>query len=269
MDYELQLKALASMSNKTEEIKESKEVESKEIEVKHKQIDVNFSGELDFKFDQIQLDQYGDVAYTDHQVVFDQFKGMDNEIQQIEQNYKEVESNVKYSKDFIQTEKMTALANIVDVKSKYYNKAKQKIEELRKPTMTTQTMSDSAMLHNLVKRLNNNVVCSELMRTATIEDLFSLFENNKENIEVRTMIKSRSLHLSRVTKDRQVKDKAYKLYAEIRQFEKELKNESYFTKLDMIEYNLQHLFEGSSNSNYYPVGLENGFTGFKSKKFFS
>lgn len=269
-DYELQMKVLSDMATKPTEIKElNDEIEVKEVEVKTKQIDVNFSGNLDFKFDQVQLDQYGQVAYTDYQIVFEQFKGMDNEIKSIEADYRKVETSGRYSKQFIDEARIDAIANIVDVKSKYYSKAKQKIEELRKPVMTTATMSDSTMLQNLLKRLNNNVVCSELMRTATIEDLSSLYENNKENIEVRTMIKSRSLHLSRVTKDRQVKDKAYKLYAKIHQFEKELKNEDYFMELDKIELNLKYLFESQSNSNYYPTSLENGFTGFRSKKFFS
>ena len=195
-DYELQMKVLSDMATKPTEIKElSDEIEVKEVEVKTKQIDVNFSGNLDFKFDQVQLDQYGQVAYTDYQIVFEQFKGMDNEIKSIEADYRKVESSGRYSKQFIDEARIDAIANIVDVKSKYYSKAKQKIEELRKPVMTTATMSDSTMLQNLLKRLNNNVVCSELMRTATIEDLSSLYENNKENIEVRTMIKSRSLHL--------------------------------------------------------------------------
>lgn len=243
--------------------KEDGEKEVKKILSKKKATTVNQSLTLDYKFDEVISEEAGELSFGEFD--FNIFEGMTAEIERVKKEYNKIANNSMYSADYISEKRIEALMDMIDIESKYRDKALKQIAELRKPTMTTRYMSQHEEQMNMLKRLNNNIIASEMMKTATVEELASLFENNKDNVDIRTMIKLRVNHLFRVVKDKIVREQAFKVIQQINKQELEDKNVAYFQELDRIENGIIYAFkmEGA-----YPDGLEKGFKNVVYKKYF-
>jgi hypothetical protein len=156
------------------------------------------------------------------------------------------------------------------VKWKYLDRALAELNRIKNPKVNMPVMASSTLQENLLKRLNNNLVCAELMRTLSIEELDDLFEQNKTQSEIRMMIKARAHHLFRVIKEEQVRQKALRLKSRIQGYENELKNPEHQNNLAKIENTLRFLF--NDNKNNYPINLhemDGDFKGLKYRNYFS
>jgi hypothetical protein len=131
-------------------------------------------------------------------------------------------------------------------------------------------MASSTVQENLLKRLNNNIIMSELCRTLSVEELDDLYEQNKSQAEIRMMIKARAFHLFRVVKESQIRQKALQLKSKIQAYENELMNPEHLINLEKIENTIRFLF--NDNKSNYPVNLhemDGDFKGLKYRNYFS
>lgn len=243
---------------------EKTEVKTEEVKVTSKKVQYIPTASMDYVFDEVVNEQGGQLNFKNFD--FAVFKGLDKEIQEAIHEYKLIEADKhKYSKEYLSEARINALIKVNDIKAKYKAEALKQIKEIRTPSINVKTMTQHEEQMNMLKRLNNNIIASELMKTASVEELKALWELNKDNVDVRTMLKSRSFHLYRVTKHEGVKRQAMELHNEIKAYERELKNPAFLDELDSLEANVNYVFE---KDDMYPEGLENGFESMKFKKLF-
>lgn len=245
----LQQKEAADLAAAKEVINE-KAKEPKELT---KQVELKPASDLHYKFDDVVVEGQGQLSFKAFD--FGVFKGMDTEIQAIAAAHNKIEAEQMYSNEYKETKRIEALIEVMEIKEDYKQKALVQIENLRKPEMTVKYLASSDIQANMLKRLNNTLIYSQLIKNCNVEDMINLFEDNKDNLEIRTLLKAEALKLVAVSKGAK-KDQALKLKAAIKEYELEITNEDYFDELDSIERSIHYVF---SHSDRYEVGLENGF----------
>jgi hypothetical protein len=252
---------MAEVENKQENQQASN---VKEVEVKTKKVSINPKVGFQYKFDDVYNENDNtNVNYKEFD--FSVFAGMEQEIQEIQNEYQSLVDKGVYAKDFLADKRTEALINISDVKSKYRNKAKEQLAQLKNPEKTIQPMTETAQLININKRLNNNLLAGKMLEVATVEEMDAMYEMNKGNSEIRNLIRLKALNIYRTSKNDNVKNQVLRLKSAIDTYEQELKNLDYFNKLQGIEYTLDYVF---NMSDRYPTGLEKGFENMKTKRLF-
>jgi hypothetical protein len=246
---------------------ENQQVEDKnvkQVEVKTKSISVNPKIGFGFKFDDIynENDQTN-VNYKEFD--FKVFAGLEQEIKQIQNEYQSYVDKGVYAKDFLADKRTEALIKISDVKSKYRNKAKEQLAQLRNPEKTIEPMTETEQLININKRLNNNLLAGKMLEVATVDEMDAMYEMNKDNSEVRNLIRLKALNIYRTSNNENVKNQALRLKSAIDSYEQSLRNLDYFNRLQRIDYTLDYVF---NKSDQYPTGLEKGFENMKTKRLF-
>ncbi len=245
--------------------KMSEEPKVKEVEVKTKQVELQPSLKLNYQFLEVVQEDDGTVEYKEFD--FGVFRGMVEEIETVQKEYNKIKAQEgKYSKDYVQKARDEAYLEAEMIKSKYLNKAKEQLNTLRKPVRTSKVLSYTEEQTNYIKKLNNTMMMTELLRYCDVEDLVKLFEINKENIDFRTLLKAKCFNVYKTSKDEKEKREALTLKSMINQYEMESQNPEYYRNLDSIEYNLEFIL---NRTNTYVEGLENGMLGIKYKKIFS
>lgn len=230
-------------------------VETVKPEVTSKQVSLIYSSDLHYKFDEVVTEGQGQLNFKAFD--FGVFKGMGLEIKKLIQEYETIEKNSMFSEEYKAEKRNDSFVKISMLKQEYLNKAKAQLEDLRKPVLTTTTLTSTAEQLNMLKRLNNSIVFSNLMANASIEDMENLFEDNKDNAEIRVQLKTKVISIANKASGL-LKDKAIKLKSKIAQYEQEITNVEYFDELDSLERSLNYLFS-ERNFEYYHATLENGF----------
>ncbi len=227
------------------------------------------SMKINYKFDEVISEANAEMNYENFD--FKLFKGLDEEIRQAEKPSHQIKNlEGKYTKQHIQSVRDETFVDVVGIKLKYLDKALAELQRIKNPTVKMPAMASSTIQENLLKRLNNNIVCAELMRTLSIEELDDLFELNKGQAEIRMMIKARAFHLFRVVKESQVRQQALRLKSKIQAYENELMNPEHQNNLAKIENTIRFLF--NDNKSNYPVNLhemDGDFKGLKYRNYFS
>ena len=245
-------------------VNEEVKVTNEEVKTTSKTVELLPTGQMDFVFDEVALEQGQELQFKNFE--FSVFNGLASEVEKVLHDYKLLmQESHKYSKEYLDEVRLNVLIDVSDIKASYRSKALYQLKEIRQPSVAVKHMTQHEEQMNMLKRLNNNIIASELMKTASVEELTDLWNNNKGNVEVRTMLKSRSFHLYRVMKEEKYKHQAFKLYSEIKAYEKELKNPDFLNELESIEANIEYIF---SKTDMYPVGLENGFEQMKFQRVF-
>jgi hypothetical protein len=243
----------------------SDEPQVKENKVKTKQVELQPSLDLNYQFLEVVQEDSGTVEYKEFD--FGVFRGMAEEIEKVVNEYNKIKAQEgKYSKDYVQKARDEAYLEADMIKSRYMTKAKEQLNNLRKPVRTSKVLSYTEEQTNYIKKLNNNIMMTELVRYCEVKDLVNLYELNKENTDLRALLKVKCFNVYKTSKDEQEKRDALTLKAMIQSYEMESQNPEYYRNLDSIEYNLEFIL---NRTNTYVEGLENGMLGIKYKKIFS
>ena len=238
-----------------QEVEQTEEEQDMEIE---QGIEVDFSGTIQHKFETVE-DSQGTMMTKDFD--YSIFYGMDSELYELEKEIDDVKGNTMFSDSYKNQRISEINKEIKKTVEKYEDRAKAHFEELRNPYIKKKTLTTSEEQTNLMKRLNNNIVFSNIIQYASTEDLKSLFELNKDNSEVRAMLLARMNGLIRENP----RDSALvQLRAQVTEYDKKVRNIDYFEELDNLEFNLMRLFK---QSDRYPSGLSQGLEGYKSKNY--
>lgn len=240
-------------TDENEEVEQTEEEQDMEIE---QGIEVDFSGTIQHKFETVE-DSQGEMLTKDFD--YSIFYGMDSELDKLEKEIDDVKGNTMFSDSYKNQRISEINKEIKKTVEKYEDRAKAHFEELRNPYIKKKTLTTSEEQTNLMKRLNNNIVFSNIIQYASTEDLKSLFELNKDNSEVRAMLLARMNGLIRENP----RDSALvQLRAEVTEYDKKVRNIDYFEELDGLEFNLMRLFK---QSDRYPSGLSQGLEGYTSR----
>ena len=240
-----------------EEVEQEVEQTEEEQDMKIEEgIEVDFSGTIQHKFETVE-DSQGTMMTKDFD--FSIFNGMDSELNKLEKEIDDVKGNTMFSDSYKNQRISEINKEIKKTVEKYEDRAKSHFEELRNPHVIKKTLTSTEEQTNLMKRLNNNIVFSNIIEYASTEDLKSLFELNKDNSEVRAMLLARMNGLIRENP----RDSALvQLRAQVTEYDKKARNIDYFEELDGLEFNLMRLFK---QSDRYPSGLSQGLEGYTSK----
>lgn len=240
-------------TDENEEVEQTEEEQDMEIE---QGIEADFSGTIQHRFDTVE-DSQGTMMTKDFD--YSIFYGMDSELDKLEKEIDDVKGNTMFSDSYKNQRISEINKEIKKTVEKYEDRAKAHFEELRNPYIKKKTLTTSEEQTNLMKRLNNNIVFSNIIEYASTEDLKSLFELNKDNSEVRAMLLARMNGLIRENP----RDSALvQLRAEVTEYDKKVRNIDYFEELDGLEFNLMRLFK---QSDRYPSGLSQGLEGYTSR----
>ena len=221
-------------------------------------IEIDFSGTIQHKFETVE-DSQGEMLIKDFD--YSIFYGMDSTIAELQKEIDDVKGNTMFSDSYKHQKISEINKEIKKTVEKYEDRAKAHFEELRNPYIKKKTLTSTEEQTNLMKRLNNNIVFSNIIQYASTEDLRSLFELNKDNSEVRAMLLARMNGLIRENP----RDSALvQLRAQVTEYDKKVRNIDYFEELDNLEFNLMRLFK---QSDRYPSGLSQGLEGYKSKNY--
>ena len=238
-----------------QEVEQTEEEQDMEIE---QGIEVDFSGTIQHKFETVE-DSQGEMLIKDFD--YSIFYGMDSTIADLQKEIDDVKGNTMFSDSYKNQRISEINKEIKKTVEKYEDRAKTHFEELRNPYIKKKTLTTSEEQTNLMKRLNNNIVFSNIIQYASTEDLKSLFELNKDNSEVRAMLLARMNGLIRENP----RDSALvQLRAQVTEYDKKVRNIDYFEELDGLEFNVMRLFK---QSDRYPSGLSQGLEGYKSKNY--
>lgn len=242
-----------------EEVKQEVEQTEEEQDMKIEEgIEADFSGTIQHKFETVE-DSQGTMMTKDFD--YSIFYGMDSELDKLEKEIDDVKGNTMFSDSYKNQRISEINKEIKKTVEKYEDRAKAHFEELRNPYIKKKTLTTSEEQTNLMKRLNNNIVFSNIIQYASTEDLKSLFELNKDNSEVRAMLLARMNGLIRENP----RDSALvQLRAQVTEYDKKVRNIDYFEELDGLEFNLMRLFK---QSDRYPSGLSQGLEGYKPKSY--
>ena len=236
-----------------QEVERTEEEQDMEIE---QGIEADFSGTIQHKFETVE-DSQGEMLTKDFD--YSIFYGMDSELDKLEKEIDDVKGNTMFSDSYKNQRISEINKEIKKTVEKYEDRAKAHFEELRNPYIKKKTLTTSEEQTNLMKRLNNNIVFSNIIQYASTEDLKSLFELNKDNSEVRAMLLARMNGLIRENP----RDSALvQLRAQVTEYDKKVRNIDYFEELDGLEFNLMRLFK---QSDRYPSGLSQGLEGYTSR----
>lgn len=236
-----------------QEVEQTEEEQDMEIE---QGIEADFSGTIQHRFDTVE-DSQGEMLTKDFD--YSIFYGMDSELDKLEKEIDDVKGNTMFSDSYKNQRISEINKEIKKTVEKYEDRAKAHFEELRNPYIKKKTLTTSEEQTNLMKRLNNNIVFSNIIEYASTEDLKSLFELNKDNSEVRAMLLARMNGLIRENP----RDSALvQLRAQVTEYDKKVRNIDYFEELDGLEFNLMRLFK---QSDRYPSGLSQGLEGYTSR----
>lgn len=240
-----------------EEVEQEVEQTEEEQDMKIEQgIEADFSGTIQHKFETVE-DSQGEMLTKDFD--YSIFYGMDSELDKLEKEIDDVKGNTMFSDSYKNQRISEINKEIKKTAEKYEDRAKAHFEELRNPYIKKKTLTTSEEQTNLMKRLNNNIVFSNIIQYASTEDLKSLFELNKDNSEVRAMLLARMNGLIRENP----RDSALvQLRAQVTEYDKKVRNIDYFEELDGLEFNLMRLFK---QSDRYPSGLSQGLEGYTSR----
>lgn len=240
-------------------------VTPKENKETSKQVSLLPTSDLHYRFEEVVIEGQGQLTFKPFD--FNVFNGMTQEIEKAVQEYKMIDALPKYSKEYKSDARMTATIAVMDIKSKYKGLGLAQLKDLRKPIMTVTALSPADAQLNMLKRVNNSLVFSQLIDNASVLDMVNLFEDNKDNVEIRTMLKARAGKLVAVTKGK-TQDDAIKLQSAIKEYEAVITNADYFDELDSIEASLEYLF-GNQNAEMYPANLHLGFENVRSSRIFN
>ena len=240
-----------------EEVEQEVERTEEEQDMKIEEgIEADFSGTIQHKFETVE-DSQGTMMTKDFD--YSIFYGMDSELDKLEKEIDDVKGNTMFSDSYKNQRISEINKEIKKTVEKYEDRAKAHFEELRNPYIKKKTLTTSEEQTNLMKRLNNNIVFSNIIEYASTEDLKSLFELNKDNSEVRAMLLARMNGLIRENP----RDSALvQLRAQVTEYDKKVRNIDYFEELDGLEFNLMRLFK---QSDRYPSGLSQGLEGYTSR----
>ena len=236
-----------------QEVEQTEEEQDMEIE---QGIEADFSGTIQHKFETVE-DSQGTMLTKEFD--YSIFYGMDSELDKLEKEIDDVKGNTMFSDSYKNQRISEINKEIKKTVEKYEGRAKNHFEELRNPHVVKKTLTTTEEQTNLMKRLNNNIVFSNIIEYASTEDLKSLFELNKDNSEVRAMLLARMNGLIRENP----RDSALvQLRAQVTEYDKKVRNIDYFEELDGLEFNLMRLFK---QSDRYPSGLSQGLEGYTSR----
>lgn len=240
-------------------------VTPKENKETTKKVSLFPTSDLHYRFDEVVIEGQGQLTFKPFD--FKVFDGMTQEIEQAVQEYKKIDALPKYSKEYKSDARMTAMIAVTDIKSKYKSAGLAQLKDLRKPTMTVKALSPADAQLNMMKRVNNSLVFSQLIENASIADMENLFEDNKDNAEIRTMLKARAGKLVAVLKGK-AQTEASHLLSAIKQYEAVITNADYFDELDSIEASIEYLFS-NKKAESYPANLHMGFENVRSTRIFN
>lgn len=221
-------------------------------------IKADFSGTIQHKFESVE-DSQGTMMIKDFD--FSIFNGMDSKLSKLEKEINEVKGSTIFSDSYKHTRIREINEEIKLVVDEYEQKAKEHFEELRNPLVVRNRLTSTEEQINLMKRLNNNIVFSNIIEYANTEDLESMFELNKDNSEVRAMMLAR---MNGLIRDNPKDLKLRELRSAVIEYDKRVRHLDYFEELDNLEFNLMRLFK---KSDFFPTGLSKGLEGYKAKKY--
>ena len=239
--------------------------ETKENKKTSKKVSLLPTSDLHYRFDEVVIEGQGQLTFKPFD--FNVFNGMTQEIEKAVQEYKMIDALPKYSKEYKSDARMTATIAVMDIKSKYKSAGLAQLKDLRKPTMTVTALSPADAQLNMMKRVNNSLVFSQLIDDASVYDMQNLFEDNKDNVDIRTMLKAKAGKLVAVAKGN-TQTEALHLLADIKNYEAVITNENYFDELDSIQASIEYLFS-NKNAESYPANLHLGFESVRSTRIFN
>jgi hypothetical protein len=239
--------------------------ETKENKETSKKVSLMPVSDLHYRFDEVITGEQGQLTFKPFD--FKVFDGMTQEIEKAVQDYKMIEALPKYSKEYKSGIRQDTILAVVDIKSKYKTLGLNQLKDLRKPILTTTALSQADAQLNMLKRLNNSIVFSQLIDSASVQDMVNLFEDNKDNAEIRTMLKAKVGKLAVVTKG-MTQTEALHLLSAIKQYEAVITNADYFDELDSIQASIEYLFS-PQNAEMYPAGLHLGFENVRQSRIFN
>ena len=181
--------------------------------------------------------------------VYGEFKGMNQEVQAALSPYEAIKREKEmYSNAYIIEAKNKRDFEVKKIMDKYYDKAVNKIDELRLPKDTSKVVDTQQAIFEQLQRLNTNMLFSSKIQKANGKQLVDLIQMHIDNPDIMMMIEDRALEMD-IDESSKARNEIYKV--------KSANVDPLVGELVSLEASLRQVFK--KNKFSYPLNMIEGF----------